>query len=122
MTDILPTGKPETRRKNGKIGRERTGNDRLARLAVELPPEDAQQALGHEDDHQREDHADGDQVVLVEHAREDRYDPATTASTNQCNPSRENLRARSPGISNGGWRKVSPFSPPVTSVQVKMIT
>jgi hypothetical protein len=29
---------------------------------------------------------------------------------------------KSPGMLNGGWRNVSPFSPPVTFVHVKMMT
>ena len=51
-----------------------------------------------------------------------RYDAVTMASTNQCSVSDVNGVENSPGIASGGRRKLSPFSPPVTSVQVKMMT
>ena len=44
------------------------------------------------------------------------------ASTNQCNPLRVKGIENSPGTARGGCRNVSPFSPPVTSVHVKMMT
>ena len=51
-----------------------------------------------------------------------RYDAVTTASTNQCSVSEENGTENSPGMPSAGRLNVSPFSPPVTSVQVKMMT
>ena len=44
------------------------------------------------------------------------------ASTNQCSPLRVKGIETTPGMEKAGWRKVRPFSPPVTSVHVKMIT
>ena len=46
----------------------------------------------------------------------------TTASTNQCRVVLVNGTENRPGIASGGRLKVSPFSPPVTSVQVKITT
>ena len=46
----------------------------------------------------------------------------TTASTNQCSVFESNGTEKKPGMASAGRLKVSPFSPPVTSVQVKMIT
>ena len=44
------------------------------------------------------------------------------ASTNQWSVSGVKARAARPGRPSPGWRKLRPFSPPVTAVQVKMIT
>jgi hypothetical protein len=44
------------------------------------------------------------------------------ASTNQCRVSAVNGVVHTPGIPSAGRRNDSPFSPPVISVQVKMMT
>ena len=46
----------------------------------------------------------------------------TTASTNQWRVTGVKATVPTPGSPRGGCLNVSPFSPPVTSVQVKMIT
>jgi hypothetical protein len=54
--------------------------------------------------------------------RSSRYDSVTTVSTNQWSVIGVNGIDTTPGIDSGGARKLSPFSPPVSSVHVKMTT
>ena len=54
--------------------------------------------------------------------RTSRYEITTTVSTNQWKVVGVKRSLQRPRSDSRGWPKVSPFSPPVTSVQVKMMT